>query len=1301
MTFPILLVAVLGIVALVVQGGSCLLTKDRPLSIGFLDILLAGVIAFALLSVSSGQLVLGTEFGLLMVQSPAACWLLRLALVCVAVLPALCWCRIRELNHWPSYTRSAIGLGMVIGIWSSTRIIALKPDDFDRLTVYGYDVWWPPLILWLAVCFAGAVLALIKARGALLYTAFAASLVALLGRFALAFEDLADPQSRSLWTYAEPAALVLAWFLIGYMAMPGYGTTKRLMSKIAIGLIFAFGVLITFTNHSSLARASLNVLLILPVALGVLAFIALIALERAPGSVTDPTSPNVVSKIHGLLRTLPFERLVGVVHALALPIIAFGLADIFSVGYLNKALEVTALFCFWLLFAEKLAEGTLDTLPQIFRDGVLQLAAVRRLRRMVAGAASSIRRGAVSAVRSLGTGSGWWVTAKVLLTSITVLLLLTVASELDSYQSTVVQDFQWLGDSNSADKSAATVISGGLVNALARMRRDLRTDLLLAERKSSGEHPSVLHLLQAESDSSGLGAAIPKGEDIEVAHIRIPLTFLVGPIQRLVRSVIAVRVVSGSVQRTPDGHYVALANSSAGESWRVSSTDLPSTVMPKVSGADLLSGGDRCDVKEKQPFNAVDEMIEQLAFDMASSDTSYIAAGMTTDWCAFRYFRAGLIDWQSYQMQDDKRELETAIEMFRQALHRDRKFALASYRLGLALQRSEQPGAAIVAFHESTAVNPEFLQGELAEASTLYNFSFYYPSPATSFGPLAPEPRRREQALSIWTDLVELPAGKIATSERREAYYNICSYLIDAMRSRDSEPSARQFYVPYYFCSKAANTYFRLAPSERQSADQRVLQSSVLAGIAVSLESHQAGRKPLPTSQAWSCFSDAFEGSELREDGTVPRLYSWGSKRSGAALRYFRNSLELVGDNPLVRCDVANAAAFTTGDLGPMVRLSYEPNNHFAVALDYSQFGYEAAHASEGRLADHQEEGMRASGYYRRALDELETAIEMDHVFIGAMIQFANTCWQWQADWLLGRTSKPPERRVALRAEEHAREAVRLAHIRGSVEAELVAREVLGEVLLGQGRYEEAIDRLEEALKSAAATDPKWGGLAETRWDLGQAYLCAGAAGNARVQGEFSAKALAAFDNIRTDELRHEMRPFRHERDALDVVLRGATCPDPPDRKQSEHTEFVMLRPARDAGPACGWSGVVGRMVDGVASGLAPVLHVWGNGVDDRVALGGNPSRAIQLQAEPPARHRYYFAQLEDQKEKELSPVQSFDTASSAEAGRCTRNRITLMFSHMGRDMISQASAAIKASLIKRRGMRAGAVPTLPHSIHP
>ena len=97
---------------------------------------------------------------------------------------------------------------------------------------------------------------------------------------------------------------------------------------------------------------------------------------------------------------------------------------------------------------------------------------------------------------------------------------------------------------------------------------------------------------------------------------------------------------------------------------------------------------------------------------------------MTRSWEAFdRVPERASTSWQRYAVQSGEQDpdaLTQAIRSFRAAVGVDPAFALAHYRLGLALQKDGQPFAAAEALRTSLKANPGFVPARVALASVLY-----------------------------------------------------------------------------------------------------------------------------------------------------------------------------------------------------------------------------------------------------------------------------------------------------------------------------------------------------------------------------------------------------------------------------------------------------------------------------------------------------------------------------------------------------------------------------------------------------
>src|SRR4029077_1854805 len=120
-------------------------------------------------------------------------------------------------------------------------------------------------------------------------------------------------------------------------------------------------------------------------------------------------------------------------------------------------------------------------------------------------------------------------------------------------------------------------------------------------------------------------------------------------------------------------------------------------------------------------------------------------------------------------------------------------------------------------------------------------------------------------------------------------------------------------------------------------------------------------------------------------------------------------------------------------------------------------------------------------------LQEYDSAVEMSPSNLEALNMYAYTFWSWRRRVPAKKPPAGPEPEIALKAERYARQAVRMARDNVTKADETAYLSTLGEVLLGQGRVEEARDVLAQTI----AKLPQRAAFDEIRWDLAQADLCA------------------------------------------------------------------------------------------------------------------------------------------------------------------------------------------------------------------
>jgi len=1269
------LVFFVGISALVIQSGSCLITKKRSPAIGFVDAVLAVITFLIYLSLLSGQMIIGTEFGIIMVQGYWTRWLLGCTLVLTALLPALVWHRVRQLNGWGTSLYLWLLASIPIGSWAASRVFAFNPGDPEAIRVYLYDAWWPPLVVWVIVCFSGILFALLKADSTTISLAFAALLLAGLAKLVLRFEELPDGWSRPLWTILEIRAIAIAVVLF-------------------VSLLYKWP-------------------------------------KKRPSASTE------------LLPKKPRKRLEVIATTIALAVIAISLIDLLAIGFFDRAIDLFIFLVCWLPFAERLDEYALETLFDWLK-GVK-----KKLPGFLSASAQRVCKAASGGLNLLIRDPG--VTVKVLtaafLVIFIVIFMLATIVEAGNYRKTVIETFRWTGSDSTKDKDdISKVLADSLINALNRLHYDLRTDLISMRRSSSGEHPVDTQLVETGTESKTLEAGVSKSSDLKVGEIKIPLQLLY-PIDQIMQALFRIRLIRGVVSNGSEsaGSYIVLVNSSNGESWRgtTDETSKPTICDPLTHLAEPTSSA------------RLTHLAEKLAFEIATSDQSLVTAGMTKSWEAFEYFRSGLHHYENYKAQKDlSAELHDAIECFRAAVRNDRSFALAHYRLGLALRSDGQPGAAIDAFRDSAAVNSEFVPGILAHAETLYNYESYYPPNAAILGPKRiPEAyfpsrvslpgrwrtpwdirgqwEKRDEARRMWADLSALPQTRTSTSEKRAVYFNLCTHELEARRRPGFNKDDYNAYLAYFFCTRAAAMFYRLTAVERASLEQRTMQSQVLTSIGDSLVAHERGIRlfePDNFRNSWSCNSTSVV-HDLREDGRILHLVAWGSKLSRQAMSYYERSLEFGVDTHWAQCNAAITIAYVAGDTRPMERLLGSARARFSVAFSFAEAADVSAH-SVG--PDGTPDKERASVYYRLALDNYAAAIRVNPSYVEALIGYAHTLWKWRLDVLGGRAALAPEAEAFseafFQAERYAREAIRLTAARRLVGAELGARKTLAEVLLAEGRFGEAKETLgnaqceialeavgsnreslekakeilgkarieaketaenaqceialeavgsnKESLENAKESLAKarieiaqkatfWKSFNEARWDLALATICLN-----RKQG--LEQAVKVLNDIRMDETSRERHQLSDAPDALDLAALQAICPPDPEKANSATvSQYSMKEPVYEAGPVCSWSGVVAEVSANEASKGEPIyLHVWGGGVDQRISLD-KTARSIQLEVPPRATHQYYFARLEDARRRDLSGVRSFDTYenTTSNGGQiCTKNQVRLIFerSHVG-----------------------------------
>ena len=145
---------ILSTVALLVQGTRCLVRQGAPPFVrrfGALTLLLAGLSAVLFVLLHFGEAVLSPEFDSVMARGHRRG---LAALVLGLALAASLGLHVQRLKaERPGRLAALLFLGLAVGILATLRITTLNPDETEAFRIYAYDLWWPPLLVWVSACF--------------------------------------------------------------------------------------------------------------------------------------------------------------------------------------------------------------------------------------------------------------------------------------------------------------------------------------------------------------------------------------------------------------------------------------------------------------------------------------------------------------------------------------------------------------------------------------------------------------------------------------------------------------------------------------------------------------------------------------------------------------------------------------------------------------------------------------------------------------------------------------------------------------------------------------------------------------------------------------------------------------------------------------------------------------------------------------------------------------------------------------------------------------------------------------------
>ena len=468
--------ALIAAAAMFLQGISSFTNHRGRISSGVLNLLIGVVTLFFLHFLRLGSLVIAPEFGAIMVQGEQAIWFLRVALIALAVVPALALDGVSEIR--PRHLWPRIFIGIAIGTFAATRLHLLNPADAPALHVLIFDVWWPMLLVWGTVCLADALGNVSTDANRIAHYTLAAAIIAPAARFALMHQELSDPQSRPVWTFVEPAAIAI--FLLSfddaYFLRLIYRRTGRARIVLNVGFATALavaGLLFQFSGPGT--RIALDVLPLL-FFFGTIPTRFLAIHLRA--STAAPFRVRMRYLAAKLAETWHSQRIARLSFAAAALIFPLCFIDIFSLGVLPRDLDIAILAVFWIGFSARLAEGLFHSLPSLYRDGTL-LPRITRAGQRSLSALGAARRSIGGLITAFADAKAFALTVRTVALSVLTVIVLIAVSEALNYDQQVVEPFVWKGTGADTDHIADR-FSDGIVNTLGDMRHELARVVIIS-----------------------------------------------------------------------------------------------------------------------------------------------------------------------------------------------------------------------------------------------------------------------------------------------------------------------------------------------------------------------------------------------------------------------------------------------------------------------------------------------------------------------------------------------------------------------------------------------------------------------------------------------------------------------------------------------------------------------------------------------------------------------------------------------------------------------------------------------------
>ena len=819
---------------LVLQGWSYLLVKDSGTSqgcyAGALTTLLAilGMVLYALFA--TGALLVSVEFRLALVEGTAAAIALGLIVVGFSIATGLGWHGVRCAKKLPSRAPWILLIGAMCGIATAARIRMLSPEE----NVLYLDRWSPVMVIWLAVCVSESLITFTGVRDRWTRIWFGMLLPVGLALYAVNLDNsgfwFADRMTPLLWNttllFGLPALMFSGAFLMADKWLAPKLTARRWL-RIAVSAACGAGGLLS----------------------------AGIWIWKR-GNFPSPFTPWFLTLAWAVLLVLfTVERLLHLrregnlrVPHLGKTLVAWSMmvlvagcfADIVHFGWLSPILDLVVVVVAWVVLLEAIREGP--------PPAVVLRTAYGAGHELLGHLGKGLRAFLQAILIGDPKGKGAAILGGAILRLAAVVVVLVALPEIADRGKTIVLPFNTpdVSDEEKKQGDLGRIISDRVVNTLGSRVQELQPEMavyLSQDSEKPGSKEKGPKVTATGQETSGLQAT----SDVDIWGAKVPLSLVSNAIREPMRHSLGIRVIRGSLERE-GGRYVLLANASSGETWQAPEDPNRFPGAPENAPRKTLN--------DRQLRSLIDELADEIADRVMSSDRAFTRFGMTESLSALRAFRGGVELWKKYERDRKIETLIDCIDKFGNSVIKDPQFALARYRLGLALAEEGQLRKAANAFQVGVRMNSHFSAARLALAEVDFFFPDY------QYPPLPPALSRtresealtaqRVEAREQWRHVIGSSGAEASRADRARAYSDLClDALLGEAQSHPYNELYRQAYFAFFYCRKAEDLYSRLSGSLQGDFPFATEEATVQYQLRFALElagrpqRHWARRKQL------------------------------------------------------------------------------------------------------------------------------------------------------------------------------------------------------------------------------------------------------------------------------------------------------------------------------------------------------------------------------------------------------------------------------------------------------------------------